>query len=177
MRPLYDEDELLAELAEEQLTRGVMWRRVAGWLVDGILIVTIMAALWSVLVFLGIVTFGLSLPLLGLLPPVPLLYHWLTLASPMSASPGQALFGLVVRRDDDLGPPTPLQALVFTVFLYLTLALGAIWLLVALLTVRHRTFHDMLSGLIVVRARALTRAARFGNMGVPPYPPGGRFRP
>ena len=38
---------------------------------------------------------------------------------------------------------------------YVTLALGAVWLVVALLTTRHRTLHDLLSGLVVVRrARA-----------------------
>jgi uncharacterized RDD family membrane protein YckC len=176
MKPLYDEDAFLADLAEEQLTQGVMWRRVAAWLVDGILIAMILAALWGGLLLFGIATLGFGLPLLGLLPVVPLLYHWLCLASPMSASPGQVVFGLAVRRDDDLGPPTPLQALAFTVLLYLTLALGAIWVLVALVTVRHRTFHDMLSGLLVVRARALTRASWFGNMGAGPHAPGGRTR-
>ena len=176
MRPVLDEDALLADLATEQLTRGVMWRRVVAWLVDGILIGVILSALWGLLLFLGVITFGFSLPMLEVLPVVPLLYHWLTLASPMSASPGQVLLGLVVRRDEDLGPPTPMQALAFSALLYLTLALGAIWLLVALVTARHRTFHDMLSGLVVVRARALTRAAGFGNMGAGPYAPGGRFR-
>ena len=48
------------------------------------------------------------------LPAVPFLYHFLSLLRPASATPGQALMGLTVRRDPDLGPPTGLQALIFT---------------------------------------------------------------
>ena len=47
------------------------------------------------------------------------------------------------------------QALIFTVVFYLTLATSGLLLLVALFTVRHRTLHDLLSGLVVVRSRAL----------------------
>ena len=86
------------------------------------------------------------------------------MASPMSASPGQAILGLTVRNDDDLAPVTPLQALIFTALLYVTLALGVWPMLIALFTTRHRTIHDMLSGCVVVRKEALTRAAAFWNM-------------
>jgi uncharacterized RDD family membrane protein YckC len=116
----------------------------------------------------GVLTLGLGWHLFGVLPLIPLAYNWLFLCSGLSATPGMAMMGLVVRRNEDLGPPLPLQALAFTVLFYVTLALGWIWLGVALLTVRHRTFHDMLSGLVVVRSRALTPAGGFWNM-----PPGG----
>jgi uncharacterized RDD family membrane protein YckC len=77
----------------------------------------------------------------------------------------------VVRRNEDLGQPSALQALVSTLVYYLTVALGVIWMAIALLTVRHRTFHDIASGLVVVRARALTPPSAFWNM-----PPGGPSR-
>ena len=154
----------IADLQEDMMTTGVMWRRVVAWLIDGALIGMIAATLWSLCVVIGVVTFGLGIGVFGALPLVPLLYHWLTMASPMSASPGQAIMGLVVRHNDDLGPISPLQALAFTVLLYLTIALGALWVLVALVTRHHRTFHDMLSGVVVVRARALSRATAFWNM-------------
>ena len=154
----------IADLQEDMMTTGVMWRRVVAWLIDGALIGMIAAALWSLCVVIGVVTFGLGIGVFGALPLVPLLYHWLTMASPMSASPGQAIMGLVVRHNDDLGPISPLQALAFTVLLYLTIALGALWVLVVLVTRHHRTFHDMLSGVVVVRARALSRATAFWNM-------------
>ena len=145
-----------AMLPEDALTGGVMLRRLFAWIVDVFLIGLLCGAAFSFFVAVGVLTFGLSAGLFGTLPFIPLLYHWITLASPMSGSPGQALFGLEVRRNDDLGRPTVLQALVFTVLLYVTLAAGALWVLVAIVTVRHRTFHDMLSGLVVIRSRALT---------------------
>ena len=76
----------------------------------------------------------------------------LFVAGPASATPGQQALGLVVRRNDDLGRPTPLQALVFTLVFYLTLATTGLLLLFALFTVRQRTLHDLASGLVVVRA-------------------------
>ena len=75
------------------------------------------------------------------------------MAGPASATPGQQALGLVVRRNDDLGPPTLVQAFVFTLVFYVTLATTGLLLLVALFTVRQRTLHDLASGLVVVRAR------------------------
>jgi uncharacterized RDD family membrane protein YckC len=141
--------------ADDAFSEGVLLRRVFAWFVDAVLQAIILAVLWMFCLFFGVMTFGLGWPLFGLLPLVPLLYQWLFLAGPPSATPGQMLLGLVVRRNDDLGPPTPLQALAFTLLFFLTLALGVIWMAVALFTVRHRTFHEIISGLVVIRARAL----------------------
>jgi uncharacterized RDD family membrane protein YckC len=156
-----------ARFWEDQLTEGVMSRRVIAWFIDALLIGILVAGLFVVGLMLGLVTFGLTLPMLGVLPVVPLLYHWLTLGGAMSASPGQALMGISVRNYDDLAPPTMPQALGFTLLLYLTLAAGAFWLLVALVTTHHRTFHDMLSDVVVVRTRALTMLHDDWNMGRP----------
>ena len=60
-----------------------------------------------------------------------------------------------MRRSDDLGRPTLVQAIAFTGLLYLTLAAGVIWLAVAFFTHRRRAIHDMIAGLVVVRADAL----------------------
>jgi uncharacterized RDD family membrane protein YckC len=139
----------------EWLTRGVPGRRILGFLVDLLLIGVLLAGLWTGLFMFGLLTLGLGFPLLGLLPAVPPLYHFLFLASPLSATPGQALLGLVVRRDADLGRPDVLEALVSVAGFYVTLALGAIWLVVALLTTRRRALHDLVAGLVVVRTDAL----------------------
>jgi uncharacterized RDD family membrane protein YckC len=165
-----------AMLQDELLTRGVMSRRLLAWLLDGALIAVILSGLWSFCLFFGLLTLGLGWPLFGVLPAVPILYHWLAISSPLSATPGQAMMGLCVRRDFDLGPPGGLQALVFALMFYLTLALGAIWMGIALFTTRHRTIHDMLSGLVVVRARALTQPAMFWNSTPGFVPPGGPNR-
>jgi uncharacterized RDD family membrane protein YckC len=156
---------------EYLLTEGVLIRRVFAWLIDVLLIGLICVALWVALMLFGLVTLGLGLPLLGILPFVPFCYHMLFLAGPASATPGQSALGLVVRRNDDFGRPTPVQALVSTLLFYATLATSGLLLLIALFTVRRRTLHDLISGLVVVRTRALTGSPASWNMpGGSPYP-------
>lgn len=161
----------LSMIEDDLLTRGVLTRRLLGWCVDIFLVAVLVAACWTTGLVFGLMTLGLGMPLLGLLPLVPLAYHTLFLASPLSATPGQALFGLRVRRNDDMGPPSFAQAVVSTLIFYLTLATSGLLLLVALFTVRKRTLHDLLSGLVVVRDRALTPPVGFWNMpdGRAPY--------
>jgi uncharacterized RDD family membrane protein YckC len=145
------------------LTEGVRTRRIIAWFIDLLLIGLIVAALWFGLLLFGLLTLGLGLPLMGILPFIPFCYHFLFVAG-SSATPGQQALGLIVRRDDDLGPPTALQALVYTLVFYLTLALTGLLLLISLFTVRKRTLHDIASGLVVVRARALTGGFGSWNM-------------
>jgi uncharacterized RDD family membrane protein YckC len=160
----------MSPLDEDLLIEGVLTRRVFAWLIDVLLIMLICVALWFALVLFGLLTLGLGLPLLGILPFVPLCYHVLFLAGPASATPGQQALGLIVRRNDDLGRPTPVQAVVSTLLFYVTLATSGLLLLVALFTVHRRTLHDLLSGLVVVRTRALTRGLGSWNMqGGSPY--------
>jgi uncharacterized RDD family membrane protein YckC len=155
---------------EYLLTEGVLIRRMFAWLIDVLLIGLICVALWFALMLFGLVTLGLGLPLLGVLPFVPFCYHVLFLAGPASATPGQSALGLVVRRNDDFGRPTPVQALVSTLLFYATLATSGLLLLIALFTVRRRTLHDLISGLVVVRTRALTGSPASWNMpGGSPY--------
>ena len=145
-----------ASMAQDDLlTAGVISRRILAWFVDALLITLIASVVWMVFLLFGLLTLGLGLGLLALVPVVPALYHILFLAGPASATPGQRMMGLVVRRESDLGRPTPLQAVLSTVGLALTLATGVIWLAVALITPHRRTLHDMLAGVVVVNARAL----------------------
>jgi uncharacterized RDD family membrane protein YckC len=155
----------LSMIEDDLLTRGVLTRRLLAWCVDIFLLAIILAACWTTGLVFGLMTLGFGMPILSLMPLVPLAYHCLFLASPLS---GQALLGLRVRRNDDMARPNFAQAVVSTLIFYLTLATSGLLLLVALFTVRHRTLHDLLSGLVVVRDRALTPPAGFWNM------PGGR---
>ena len=139
---------------EAALTEGVLVRRFGAFIVDGVIVTILCAVLWVLLGTFGILTLGLGMPLLGLIPFVPFAYNWLTLLGGVSATPGQAMMGLRVRRDEDLGPPSPLQALAWSIGFVLTCGLGFIWFAVALVTVRHRAIHDLVSGLVVVRARS-----------------------
>jgi uncharacterized RDD family membrane protein YckC len=136
---------------DEDFVAGVLTRRCLAWLVDMVVIGLIVVVLWIFLLLFGLLTLGFGFSAMAVLPAVPFLYHFVSLLRPSSATPGQAVMGLTVRRDHDLGPPTGLQALIFTVVFYLTLATSGLLLLVALFTVRHRTLHDLASDLLVVR--------------------------
>jgi uncharacterized RDD family membrane protein YckC len=150
---------------DEAFISGVMARRCLAWLIDLMLIGLIVAVLWMVLLLFGLLTFGLGFSAMAVLPAVPFLYHFLSLLRSGSATPGQAVMGLTVRRDEDLGPPTGLQALIFTVVFYLTMATSGLLLLIALFTVRHRTLHDLASDLVVVRRFAFDDWCRQNGAG------------
>ncbi len=152
-------------LDDYSLTEGVLTRRIFAWLLDVLLVGLTLVVLWFVLLLFGVLTLGLGLPLLGVLPFVPFCYHLFFVAGTAAATPGQQALGLVVRRNDDLGLPTFAQAFIYTLVFYLTLATTGLLLLIALFTIRHRTLHDLASGLVVVRARALTSG--FGSWNMP----------
>ena len=145
-------------LQDPALTDGVLTRRALAWLVDAVLIGGVAVAVWFACLLFGILTLGLGWMAFGLIPLIPFAYNWLFLAGGMSATPGQSLMWLTVRQLDTLEPPNAAQALVSTVGYYVTLATSGLLLLAALLTSRHRTLHDVVSGLVVVRAPILRRA-------------------
>ena len=140
---------------DDYLTAGVMFGRCVAWVVDLCLIGLTMVLLYWVLWMFGVLTLGLGFGLLATVPFVPACYHLFSLLGAASATPGQRMMGLTVRREEDLGPPTFARAAVSTALYYATLATSGLLLLVALFTRRHRTLHDWLSGLVVVRRRAL----------------------
>lgn len=152
-------------LWDDSLTDGVRTRRCLAWVVDVVLVTLATLSVWWGLALLGVITFGLSWPLLGLVPLIPFAYHTLFLTGSMSATPGQAAFGLIVRRNTDLGAPTFPQAVVSTLAFYLTLATSGLLLLVALVTEHKRTLHDLASGLVVVRAGALHALSLTNGLG------------
>jgi uncharacterized RDD family membrane protein YckC len=149
---------------DDFLTDGVLSRRVVAWVIDLFLIGILIWMLWWILVMVGLLTLGLGFGAISVLPLVPFCYHFFSLLGIASATPGQRLLGLTVRRNDDLGPPMPLQALVAVLLFYATLATSGLLLLVALFTTRRRTLHDLVSGLVVVRVRALTAGGGGWNM-------------
>jgi uncharacterized RDD family membrane protein YckC len=150
-------------LDNDFLTDGVMSRRCVAWLFDVVLIMVLICALWGILFMFGVLTFGLGFGAMSILPFVPFSYHFLSLLGASSATPGQQMTGLTVRRDFDLGPPTALQALASVLVFYLTLATSGLLLAVALFTRRHRTLHDLVSGLVVVRERAMRTLTETGG--------------
>jgi uncharacterized RDD family membrane protein YckC len=149
---------------DDFLTDGVMSRRIVGWVIDILLIAVLIWVLWWILVMFGLLTFGLGFGAMSILPLVPFCYHFFSLLGIASATPGQRMMGLTVRRNADLGPPTALQAVVAVLLFYMTMATSGVLLVVALFTVRHRTLHDLVSGLVVVRVGALTAHGGGWNM-------------
>jgi len=161
MQTTYEATSALHE--DEILTSGVLSRRFAAWWLDMVLIGVLMAVVYAATAFFGLLTLGLGWYLLPWVPVVPFLYHWLSLSSPISATPGQAMLGLVLRRNHDLERPDMVEAAVWVVMYYLTLAMFCPALLIMLFTVRKRGLHDMVSGLVLIRRRALTPPSGYWN--------------
>jgi uncharacterized RDD family membrane protein YckC len=140
---------------DDSLTWGVPGRRIGAFLIDWALILLVTVAVSLSFAVIHVMTFGLLRGPGHLILIIGLIYEAGWIASPVMATPGEAAMGLSVRRADDLGRPTLVQAVAFTGLLYLTLAAGVIWLAVAFFTHRRRAIHDMIAGLVVVRAGAL----------------------
>ncbi len=140
---------------QDRLTQGILLRRIIAWFLDGLILAGVAFGVWMFCVTFTVATFGFGTPIFNVMAFLPLLYAWLWLLTPLQASPGQALMGLMVVRNNDLRAAEPLQALVYAFGYCLTMATGLIWVAVALVTTRHRTFHDMLAGLVVVRRSAV----------------------
>jgi uncharacterized RDD family membrane protein YckC len=140
---------------ETALTAGITGRRLTGWLADAIILSLGLAVLHVALWIVGFITFGFGWYLLGGLWVIPIAYVFVFVASPAQATPGQALAGLRVVRDEDFGRPSPAQALVYAVAYAVTMAAGAIWLIAAFFTRRARCLHDIVAGVCVLRADAL----------------------
>ncbi len=144
------------DLSSDALTQGILPRRVASWLVDLAILAVLVVVANAALVVVTVATLGLGAPLHGLLVFVPIAYTAFFVSSRYEATPGQALLGLRVVRASDLGRPSGLHAVAYAACFFITWAAGAVWLAVALFTRHHRALHDLASGLVVVRERALT---------------------
>jgi uncharacterized RDD family membrane protein YckC len=143
-----------APIAEPDPARlkGVLWRRPLAYLVDAVIVGFLYWIAFVLLLPLWVLSLGLLSPVMILsLGVVALAYHSLLIGGSRSATLGQRLFDLEVRRLDG-GRPDFLQAFVLTALFYVTVALtSALILLVALFTRYHRTVHDILSGTLTVR--------------------------
>jgi uncharacterized RDD family membrane protein YckC len=137
---------------------GVIGRRVAAWAIDASILLALYWLIWGGAALLTLLTLGLTSGLLVLLPwgmALPILYGTLTIASPLSATPGQAMMGLLVRSDAGGGAPSLGQAFTATTLYALSWAAGGWPLLAPLASARSRTLHDLFSGTLVMRAAAM----------------------
>jgi uncharacterized RDD family membrane protein YckC len=132
---------------------GVIGRRIAAWAIDGVLLLLLSWMVWGGAALLTVLTIGLAGGLL-LLPwalILPILYGTLSIGSPLSATPGQAVLGLVVRSEVDGAAPSLGQAFTSTTLYALSWAAGGVALLAPLFSARSRTLHDLFSGTLVLR--------------------------
>jgi uncharacterized RDD family membrane protein YckC len=132
--------------------RDVLTRRILAYLLDLVFIAVIGGALNTLFTLLTIFSLGLLGVLFFILPAVGTLYGALTIGGVRSATWGMRLVSIEVRRTDG-GRPDFVQALIFSLLFYATIAVTS-WLvlLVALITPRNRALHDLLSGIVVIRS-------------------------
>ncbi len=105
---------------------------------------------------LGIMTFGLSFGVTGLLLLlIPFAYHAVLISGPRHATLGMRTMNLEVRIWSSGNSPELPQALILTLLFYASIALTA-WLivLVAFFSDSRRCLHDYFSGTVVVNKLA-----------------------
>jgi len=138
---------------DPRLTDGVLPRRFLALLVDCIVISMLGSVAALLIGVFGVLTLGIGWLAFHVIPLIPLVYYTLLIGS-SGATPGQRLAGLTVRQDDDWTTrPNLAQALVWAVLLWLSFVLVGIPFLLALLNPRGRATHDILSGLVIIRAK------------------------
>lgn len=141
-------------LADPALVEGVPSRRIGAYLIDACIVVGLNIALHTLLVILGLLTFGLAWLLLGPVTflTVALAYDTFTIGGGRGATAGMRLFGLEARGVHGERPDY-WQAFLMTALFYATVPITSfLILLVALFSERNRTLHDILSGITVIRA-------------------------
>lgn len=131
---------------------GLLWRRSVAFCVDAMLLVAAVIALWLInfltfFIFTALILFFWAAPLF-------IAYDTATIGSNASATFGMRLLGLQVRTWDGQRPGY-LHALISScLFWFLVPFTGGLILLVAPFSDRRRHFHDMLSGTVVINAKA-----------------------
>lgn len=132
---------------------SVRRRRMLAFILDFTIVCLLSLAAGTVVLFLGVLTFGLAWLLFGgIFPAVAIIYSGLTVGGSHSATIGMRAAGLVTRRDNG-GRPDFIQGAAHVVLFYvLCTFLTPLILLVSLFNGRKRMLHDMLVGITVENA-------------------------
>ncbi len=141
-------------LRDPALYDGIIVKRMIAFVIDAV----ILSILGAALIALGIMSFGLLLPLIWpVLPVIPLAYHTLTVGARGSATIGMRICGIRVISIDGVAPNL-LQAFILALLFYLTVgATSGLILLVALFTDRGRCLHDFVAGTLAAPAHIPVR--------------------
>ena len=139
----------------EMSTRGVLGPRVVAYVIDLMLVSLLALLLWIGVGVLGVLTFGLGwylLPAVGICAAMG--YAAATIGGSAQATIGMRVAGLKVERAFG-GAPDGLAAAAHALLFYAATVTGvllALTLLVGLLRRDRRLGHDLLTGLVVIRA-------------------------
>ncbi|WP_210483130.1 RDD family protein [Microvirga antarctica] len=140
---------------DERLTRGVISRRFWAYLVD-LIVIAIWSAIVCVAIFmLGFLTFGLGWALFALVPLTAILYNAVTIGGSAQATVGMRFAGLKVVDAVTGGRPSGLAAAVHALLFYVAVSTFILWacdILLGLFRDDRRFAHDVLTGLMVIRA-------------------------
>ncbi len=134
---------------------GVLGSRIFAWIGDIIVLAILGTMVWFALGVLGIVTFGATWLLIPIATVATALgYAALTIGGPRQATWGMRMAGLRVETASG-GRPDGLAAAVHALLFYVAASTVALWVLDILCGVfrsDRRLGHDLLTGLVVVRA-------------------------
>jgi uncharacterized RDD family membrane protein YckC len=133
------------------VTAGVLPRRFLALVLDAFVIAILGWVAAICIVIFGILTLGVGWLAFHIIPFIPFGYYTLLIGS-SGATPGQRALGLVVRQDSDLAQPNLAQALVWSILLWLSFIFAGVPFLLVFLNPQHRATHDILSGLVILRA-------------------------
>jgi uncharacterized RDD family membrane protein YckC len=131
---------------------GVRTRRIFAICIDLIVISIIFTAIMTVLLVLGVVTFGLTWFLIPpLFPAIALIYNGTSISGWRMATPGMRAMDLEMRTSDG-GRVSFLIAAVHAVLFYLSWTLlTPLVLIVSLVSGDKRCLHDIVAGVVVTR--------------------------
>jgi uncharacterized RDD family membrane protein YckC len=140
---------------DRQATEGTLGRRFLGYLVDLIVITSIMALLWVVIAFVGLITFGFGWGLFALLPLTAIIYNAVTISGPSQATIGMRVAGVRVVEAVTGGRVPFVIAAVHALLFYVaatTFVLWAIDVFTGFVRSDSRLGHDLLTGIVMIRS-------------------------
>lgn len=134
---------------------GVLGSRIFAWIGDIIVLFILGSIIYFALFLLGIVTFGAAWLLIPIASVATALgYAALTIGGPRQATLGMRMAGLRVETATG-GRPDGLAAAVHALLFYVAASTVGLWVLDILCGIvrsDRRLGHDLLTGLVVVRA-------------------------
>jgi uncharacterized RDD family membrane protein YckC len=140
---------------DPRLTEGTLGRRLFAYVIDVVVISILIGILWVVIALLGVITLGLGWVLFALLPFTAIIYNAITIGGPYQSTLGMRMAGLRVVDAATGGPVPVLTAAVHALLFYVAFGTFVLWALdivIGMVRDDHRLGHDLLTGVMVIRA-------------------------